>query len=172
MAVVKATDFDIKAHEPRSEQLFQLQVLVCGMRARGVFFCLLFLVLFVCSLLLSVALACFAGSSAGCRASVVLAALSAPRSQLSLLFSAPFRSLSFLATMSIAQRLAAEAEKRDVDVDLAMKLLDYFKAKSQARGHIEVPDVRDPAHPVHNQANTCWCVVLLRSCLCFFFFFV
>jgi len=58
--------------------------------------------------------------------------------------------------MSLAQRLANEAEKEGVDVELALQLLDHFKAKTAARGHVDVPDVVDPAQPTHNQALLCW----------------
>ena len=59
----------------------------------------------------------------------------------------------------IAQRLVAEAEKRDLDADLALQALQYFAKKSEARGKIDVPDVIEPAYPIHNQANLCWYVL-------------
>ena len=65
--------------------------------------------------------------------------------------------LLFRTTMSgLAARLVSEAEKRDLDADLALKALQYFAKKSQERGKIETPDVIDPGYPIHNQASLCW----------------
>jgi hypothetical protein len=74
--------------------------------------------------------------------------------------------------MSVAARVAAEAEKQGVDPEAVLNALHQFaeSAKArEARGKPEKPNVVDARHQVHNHAPLCWCVLpafVRRVALC------
>jgi len=88
--------------------------------------------------------------------------------------------------MSLGDIMKAEAEKKGVDVDAAMRLHSQYAAKAKSDGTAPkaMPKQLDSRYLSQNQAQHCWCVLLthrrarsrpaplptaaLRACLCLF----